>query len=525
MIRSRRFLALFLLAGLFLAPVASHGAAKMPSRKYVHVTLGFSFKRIADWSETPIRVDFKARGVVAKFKAESRGGDFASLDISRFGVDLTETTPSEDEPAAEDPQAEIARAMRQANQAKSAEDALRSLVEGVTSQINGMAQRMSLDPLPACELPKPRKVKLGKATGLIYTIEIEHPKIRWGNAKFCCVAGIARQNQEEYLLLFRCAPNQRKKYEKSFQASIRSFRFASDTKARKPAKAKPEETPTWDEDSKYLDPAKRARIKKDAAQYKDWRTYDTPHYLILHHAKDKNLSRYVAKRIEILRTKCWEVDFPPVKPITSVMVIRLCPDKGTYHHYGGPGGTGGYWASGHDEFVFPSFSGKDREDDTTYGVLHHEGWHQYFHYALEGRPTPIAMNEGLAEFYFCAEPRGRKVKIGNRHSMRHGVVKTAASTGKLIPFKTFIRLTQREHYSKASLCYSEGWALFYWLLRGTKNPVYKEIPIKLFRALAEQPQRGGFAQKPWLSAVDKVLEGIDEDKLHADFLKGIKKVM
>jgi hypothetical protein len=513
-----------LLVGLCLAPVASHGAAKMPSRKYVHVTLGFSFKRIADWSETPIRVDFKARGVVAKFKAKSRGGDFASLDIYRFGEGLTETTPGEDQPQGDDPQAQLARLMRQAAQAKSAEEALLSLIENVTTQMNGMAQRMGLEQLPAYELPKPRKVRLGKAQGLIYAIEIEHPKLRWGG-KFCRIAGIARQGEEEYLLLFACAPNQKRKYEKSFHASIRSFRFPSETKTpRKPKEDEPEETPSWDEDSEYLDPAKRARIKKDAAQFKDWRTYDTPHYLILHHAKDRNLSRFIAKRIEILRTKCWEVDFPPVKPITAVMVIRLCPDKDTYHHYGGPRGTGGYWASGHDEFVFPSFSGKDREDDTTYGVLHHEGWHQYFHYALEGRPTPIAMNEGLAEYYFCAEPRGRKVLIGNRHSMRHGVVKTAASTGKLIPFKEFIRLTQREHYSKASLCYSEGWALFYWLMKGTKDPVYREIPMKLFRALAEQ-QPGAFSEKPWLSAVDKVLEGIDEDKLHEDFLKGIKKCL
>ena len=89
-----------------------------------------------------------------------------------------------------------------------------------------------------------------------------------------------------------------------------------------------------------------------------------------------------------------------------------------------------------------------------------------------------------------------------------------------------MRLTQREHYGQSSLHYSQGWAVFYWLMKGTRNKEYQQIPYRLFEALAEgeanwDPRGGG----SWRAAVDKALEGIDEDKLHEDFLKGIKKVL
>jgi hypothetical protein len=516
MIMRRLALPLALVLFLTLVPVEIAAAGR-----YVHPEHGFTLGLPKGWSETPTRVDFKAQGVIAKFKAKSKGTDFATLDIYRFGADPAVATPTEEPQDPRDLSPERLQRLMRPKAAGNAEDALLDMLSQRINMINRVANGMGHEPVePILELPKGKKVKLGKSgEGAYYVFEIEQKRLK--RYSFYLVGGIAKRGEEEYLLAFMCSWSQRKKSYRAFVSCFRSFRFPGERSARDTDEDDDEDEPEdWEKDADFLDPEKRARVKGKLID--TWRSLDTPHYIVLYHEKDRNLSRIVARRIERLRT-LWEEDFPPLSPITSVMVIRLCPDKDTYYHYGAPRGTGGYWASGHDEFVFPSFTGRDKQDETTLGVLHHEGWHQYFHYALEGRSTPIAMNEGLAEYYFCAEPRGKRWRIGNRHPMRHSTVKTAASTGNMIPFREFIRLTQREHYSKAQLCYSQGWALFYWLMKGTRNPQYREIPMKLYRALAEQPK--GFSRDGWRKAVDQALEGIDEDKLHEDFLKGIKKVM
>ncbi|MHC4933488.1 MAG: hypothetical protein ACYTGV_14990, partial [Planctomycetota bacterium] len=95
-------------------------------------------------------------------------------------------------------------------------------------------------------------------------------------------------------------------------------------------------------------------------------------------------------------------------------------------------------------------------------------------------------------------------------------VKTASKTGKFTPLRKFWFLTQREHYSKSQLHYSQGWALCYWLMKGTRDKVYKEVPLKLYNALVEMS---------WRDAVTHALEGIDLDKMEKDFLKDLKRIM
>lgn len=492
-----RALTLALLAGLLALPRVSRGAAPMPSKKFVHEKLGFLIKTIPGWERTPTQPGEKIE--VAKFKSKSRGREFATLSIRRFGAYRGPITPGaageeeeEEEPPTYGPPAAAGGA--------------RSLLE---REVNGLRARMGEKPFP---LGKPKTVKFGKVEGQLYDFETEFENPRFkAYAEYYC-AGIVGREGEEYLILYRAPCTQARKYRRSFQKSIKSFRFPEEVKASLRPKADEEEEEEFPVDAEYIGQAKRNKIKKELID--TWSFIDTPHYIVIYDC-DKPLAKTIAKRIERMRAQCFETWFPPLRPIEDVMVVRVCKDRATYHHYGGPPGTGGYWASFRDELVFPDFSRSKKADKSTLGVLHHEGWHQYLHYAIGGRMSPIAFNEGLAEFFFCAEPKGRKkMKIGDRHPMRHGVVKTAASTGELIPVAEFLMLTQRQHYSRASLCYSEGWALFYWLLQGTKNKAYQQIPLKIYKALPELS---------WELAVKQALEGLDPEQLHKDFLKGIKK--
>jgi hypothetical protein len=465
----------------------------MPSRKFVHEKHGFLIKTIPGWERTPTQPGERVE--VAKFKSKSRGrGQFATLSIYRFADDRGPITQqTEDDETYDLPR-----------------DFSGSALSHLEREINALRQRAKQKPV---RLEKPKTVKMGQVQGALYDVETEcdDPRYRrYGLERYYC-AGIANKLGREYLILYRAPINQARKFRRAFQASIKSFRFPDEVKASLRPEADEEEE-DFPVDAEYIGQAKRNRIKKELID--TWSFVDTPHYIVIYDC-DKPLARTIAKRIERMRSQCFEVWFPALRPIEDVMVVRVCKDRATYHHYGGPPGTGGYWASGRDELVFPDFSRSKKADKSTLGVLHHEGWHQYLHYAIGGRGSPIAFNEGIAEFFFCAEPKGRKkMAIGKRHPMRHGIVKTAASTGKLIPVRRFLLLTQREHYSQAGLCYSEGWALFYWLLEGTRNKAYKAIPRKIYDALVEMS---------WKDAVEHALEGIDPKKLHEDFLKGIKR--
>jgi len=487
--RSRRVL-LALLGGVLALPQATHGAAPMPSRKFVHEDHGFLLKTIAGWERTPTQPGERVE--VAKFKAKSRARQFASLSICRFADDREVITP------------------RSRDEMRGRSAAPGSALSRLEREINGLRRSVREKPM---ELGKPKAIKMGKVQAEMYDIEVEFdaPRVKRYEEYIC--AGIASKLGEEYLILYRAPATQARKYRRAFQASLKSFRFRDEVKASLRPKAEEEEK-DFPVDADYVGQAKRNRIKKDLID--TWSFIDTPHYIVIYDC-DKGLAKTIAKRIERMRAQCFEIWFKPLRPIEDVMVVRVCKDPATYNHYGGPWGTGGYWASGRDELVFPDSSRSKKADKLTLGVLHHEGWHQYFHYAIGGRLSPIAMNEGVAEFFFCAEPKGRKkMSIGKRHPMRHGKVKTAASTNQLIPVKEFLLLTQREHYSRPGLCYAEGWALFYWLLKGTRNEAYKAIPKKIYDALVEMS---------WKDAVEHALEGIDPEKLHADFLKGIKKLL
>jgi len=237
-----------------------------------------------------------------------------------------------------------------------------------------------------------------------------------------------------------------------------------------------------------------------------------------------------------MRTVAFESVFPPVAPIEECMVVRVCKEMDEYYHYGGPRGSAGYWASFHDELVFPDLSRSKKPDEQTIGVLNHEAFHQYVYYALLKHNPPVWFNEGYAEYFFCVNSTRKTLKFEKRHQMRYSVIKSALGMGKLIPTKEFIKLSHGQYMQRASLCYAQGWAFATWLKNVTKNKRYKQIPdiffLELQKGYEEMGAQGrmfpgaGRERGPAVEkAMEKAFEGIDLEQLHKDFEKDLKRRM
>ncbi len=515
-------LAVAALPALLLLPPPAAGAGGT----YVDKNYGFSLKIGPEWSQTPTQPGEKTE--VAKFKDDQKGA-FATLSVLRFGAPkAAETTPAgEEDPDLPDvPDVPEPPPGWGPPQPKSA-------VEYLETGFKYRSERLEEE---WKGLPEPKTVKFGKIEGRIYTIDFKSKRASWYDE--FTMAGVVAQNGEEYLILYQCPPNRAKKLTPYFLMSIRSFRFAGD------------DTPEAEEDDpedrgkvqgkaeNLSDLPKRERIKKELVG--TWRFIDTPRYIVIYNC-DQALADYIAKRVEYMRTNAFEKVFPPVEPINECMVVRVCKEMDEYHHYGGPGGSAGYWSSGSDELVFPDLSQSKKPDIETVGVMHHEGFHQYIHYALLKHHPPIWFNEGFAEYFFCVDFKSwsEKLVFEKRHPMRYGTVKSSANDGSMVPLKDFIQMSQPQYYSRAQLCYSQGWAFATWLKNVTKNERYQQVPVILFqemqKAYAAQAAGGpGFPGGGWdpsgrdaatKAAMEKAFEGIDLDVMHEEFLNDVKRKM
>ena len=327
---------------------------------------------------------------------------------------------------------------------------------------------------------------------------------------------------------------------KAWTRSIRSFRFAGEDAELgidEEDIADRDKTRTKTRDKvELLDVEKRERFKKDLRG--EWRFIDTRHYLVVYNCDDP-LAKYIATRAEYMRKHAFEKVFPPVAPIEECMIIRVCKEMPEYYHYGAPRGSAGYWSSGHDELVFPDLSRSKKPDEKTIGVMHHEAFHQYIHYALLKNNLPIWFNEGFAEYFYCVEGWSeKKLKFAKRHGMRYGTVKSALGAGKLVPLKDFIKMDQPHYYARASLCYAQGWAFATWMKNVTKDERYKRIPEVMFQEMQKgylQRQQGasgpfggrvfGEYNEVVKAAMEKAFEGIDIEEMEKAFHKDLKRKM
>lgn len=146
-------------------------------------------------------------------------------------------------------------------------------------------------------------------------------------------------------------------------------------------------------------------------------------------------------------------------------------------------------------------------------TIRHEGFHQYFD--MLAAETPVWLNEGLAEYFEVSRFNAGKPSAG---VVRPSHVRTLALVRATArdPVAEFMNITPREFYGpKASLNYSQSWALVRYLRGGT--PKVRAVFDRLVSALVEGKSRD--------EALAEALEGVDLDRLTKGFWASVDKLL
>ena len=150
------------------------------------------------------------------------------------------------------------------------------------------------------------------------------------------------------------------------------------------------------------------RIQVRDALAKGWKASDTENFIVVYHTDNEKLINKIARDLEAIRPIYVDL-FPPVKPVETVSIVRVCKNQDEYATYGGPPGTGGYWHPGNEELVFYDYAQTELETDEEEGrrltdkdslaVLYHEAFHQYIHYAVGEVAPHDWFNEGHGDYF------------------------------------------------------------------------------------------------------------------------------
>jgi len=282
--------------------------------------------------------------------------------------------------------------------------------------------------------------------------------------------GVFRRGGREFAIVYRAADRDWRGARRTFLSSIRSFAFEEESAESTLEDANIRNFSGTEEEA-------RRRLEARAGITQGWYSLDTEHYILLSNA-DPRLVKDLSRLLETLR-KYFEQEYPPLGEITALSIVRVCGDKETYHAYGGPPGSAGYWYSAKQELVFY----EDQNDlSNSFATLQHEAFHQYIFYALGDVSPHTWFNEGNADYYAGAEYKRGRFRIGP-FLWRTDTVKNMIATEKTFPLDKFIRMTQAEYYADKTRAYAQGWAFIYFLREETRNRRWRAILPTYFEEL------------------------------------------
>lgn len=266
-----------------------------------------------------------------------------------------------------------------------------------------------------------------------------------------------------------------------------------------------------------------------------WSRLETPHYTI-HYNTPKDRAELLGKHLEaILNLYMQTIGAPDHK---FRCTVRLFNTQEEFEFYGklGPG-VAAYYSPAQQEIVayrYPEKENKvkmsetketitlsssaDKNDEPTFRIIYHEAFHQFcdeFFRSFDREvKIPSWFNEGMGDYFFGGTWVKGKLEVGV-NTWRLKKIYTAVKDNKHHPLKDFFVLSKQDYYNDASLCYAQGWAVCYFLLKSRK-PQYLEI----FRRLIAQLQRITEGDK----ATIKALEGIDLAKLEDEWKAFVLKL-
>jgi hypothetical protein len=505
------------LSALMTACLVSSAFAQLKSlTAYQSKSDGFSLLVPEKWDAIPPKPDELEVLMKLAFDAEKRGGyDTYEMQIMRFtpkggstpSFESAVGQPGEDKPPGEPgagapdeevpvDRAEQIRRFREENRAHS------------FAEWFSRASRT-----PDAKLPTPITGKVGDLACRTYLIE---GFVSQGPFQLSVLAGVIADGTHEWVIFYQVPtkdlvdPKSRKSATAAAQLLARSIKSFKLIEKEATEITGPDDEPV---EIKEL----RKRVKRGLPP--SWKIWPTPkhQYVVVHNipqvkTKQIQFAKDIVKRLEEIRA-VYEKRFPPKKPITAISVVRVCQNKEEYHQYGGPGGSAGYFSSGDEELVIYDASKEGGAKDS-FGVLFHEAFHQYIHYAVGEFAPHSWFNEGFGD-YFAGANSEKNFEI-EPYAWRTSTVKNAVSSGKMHRLSELVKMTQAQYYSDASTCYAQGWALVYFLHSKTakKNPRWADILQIYFDTMVAS----GSADK----ACEAAFKDVDMEALEKAYVEFIK---
>ncbi|MEL7239169.1 MAG: DUF1570 domain-containing protein, partial [Planctomycetota bacterium] len=196
------------------------------------------------------------------------------------------------------------------------------------------------------------------------------------------------------------------------------------------------------------------------------------------------------------------------RPTPTGMPFYLMSDADTYRQVGGPPNSAGVFmqrrsrAGGLEQRLMAFLQGDDyRRRKNTWRTVQHEGFHQFSHLAIGGR-KPAWMEEGLAEYFECAEFCGDGFVIGLIPPIRVTQLQTMARSNQIIDFNELMTVS-RENWNGAFArdmnlvrqAYLQSWSMVHFLIHADGGRW-----VRKFEAFLKEVQRGIAWTQAWLNS-------------------------
>lgn len=294
--------------------------------------------------------------------------------------------------------------------------------------------------------------------------------------------GVFRHLGVEWAVVYECFEEQyRKTWRENYIKSILSFQVTAnvvpevaDANRKDPSKLEGEE--------------KRAALKASVAGKPGWFTVDTKHYVFISNAERAFIEK-LGKDLETVREKVYVPNFKPRNQKIPLNPVRVFATQSEYRQFSGSYSSAGYFSPSKGELVlFQRFDdlSKEKSKDDCRSVMFHEGFHQYIHHAIGDVSPHSWFNEGHGDYFAGLSVTGGQVGKTQVFDWRVDMLKQHMQEGKdLVPLRSLLRYPQNEYYMNASLKYSQGWALIYYLREVCKDKDTKQALETYFTYLAD----------------------------------------
>jgi hypothetical protein len=294
-------------------------------------------------------------------------------------------------------------------------------------------------------------------------------KMLGGKIDLLAVAIPTADKTADIVLHYYCTDKELKKMLKRvFLPSFMSFRW--NQKAKDIGRKLNERAKAGLADSDNVVDKRLLEMKMQIKDMPGWDAFRTKHYVIVYNGR-KSTAMMVAKQIEQLLPNYVRL-FPPSEPdiLDKIApIVRITKDLDIYSSYGGPGGSAGYWSSGHEELVF--YDSPNGKPTKTLQVMRHEAFHQYIYYS-SGSVSPHSwFNEGYGDYFAGCEVTPKGSLIEKPFSWRMGIISNHVRGGTHVALQKITSYSQSDYYADSSLCYAEGWSIVYFLNKGPRSSV------------------------------------------------------